>query len=326
MSGNFFRWDNYWQRMYKRCSIPTLKSHYNFPTDPNRPKCNVSKEAKRKSDPKNNFSWWKSTHLVLLNQPLAFLSYQGQLPARVTAAQMLRTIHFILSWFAWFCQCLFSYRHLTQILFQIQTNTIQDLDKYNQYLVKGKGVDVKQLCRRHDTFPSKPPSYSIHQPKASSEDDIADEDFSDYNVSEWAIFQPVSSSCRWQIAIPSHAQQSLQVHCTVHTYQHTEHTAILHAVTASAHSCTAEHTAITANSKSSYCTRCTAATAQCTRAHTLHYCTEPSAHFKLNRKHYYSTFWEATIKSDIRLAVAVGSHMQCHKSTHFTLHRAFCSL
>ena len=154
MSGNFFRWDNIWPRMYKRCSIPTLKSHYNFPTDPNRPKCNVSKEAKRKSDPKNNFSWWKSTHLILLNQPLAFLSYQGQLPARVTAAQMLRTIHFISFWFAWFCQGLFSYRHLTQILFQIQTNTIQDLDKYNQYLVKGKGVDVKQLCRRHDTFPS----------------------------------------------------------------------------------------------------------------------------------------------------------------------------
>ena len=205
MSGNFFRWDDIWPRMYKRCSIPTLKSHYNVPTE-----CNASKEANRKSDPKNNFSWWKSTHLVLLNQPLAFLSYQGQLPARVTAAQMLRTIHFILSWFAWFCQCLFSNRHLTQILFQIQTNTIQDLDKYNQYLVKGKGVDVKQLCRRHDTFPSKPPSYSIHQPKASSEDDIADEDFSDYNVSEWAIFQPVSSSCRWQIAIPSHAQQSLQ--------------------------------------------------------------------------------------------------------------------
>ena len=25
-------------------------------------------------------------------------------------------------------------------------------------------------------------------------------------------------------------------------------------------------------------------------AHTLHYCTEPSAHFKFNRKHYYSTF------------------------------------
>ena len=97
------------------------------------------------------------------------------------------------------------------------TNTFPDSDKYNSRFGQiqsvfsqrqGGGCEAVVQTTRH--IPIQAPSYSIHQPKASSEDDIADEDFSDYNVSEWAIFQPVSSSCRWQIAIPSHAQQSLQ--------------------------------------------------------------------------------------------------------------------
>ena len=76
---------------------------------------------------------------------------------------------------------------------------------------EGGGCEAVVLAARH--IPIQPPT---RQPR-TTKDDIADDDFgllllavtTDYNVLKWAIYLPVSSSCRWQIAIPSHAKLSL---------------------------------------------------------------------------------------------------------------------
>ena len=174
------------------------------------------------------------------------------------------------------------------------TNTFPDSDKYNSRIGQiqsvfsqrqGGGCEAVVQTTRH--IPIEPPTPST-SPRPVLKMILQMRTFLIIMYRNGRYF----SRCPAAVGGRSLFRPTPSSHCksTVHTYQHTEHTAILHSVTASAHSCTAEHTGITENSKSSYYTRCTAATAQCTRAHTLHYCTEPSAHFKLNRKHYYSTF------------------------------------
>ena len=89
---------------------------------------------------------------------------------------------------------------------------------------EGGGCEAVVLSARH--IPIQPPT---RQPR-TTKDDIADDDFgllllavtTDYNVLKWAIYLPMSRSCRWQIAIPSHAKLSLHtlysVQCTLAAY------------------------------------------------------------------------------------------------------------